>query len=155
MWSKKRGTIQKSIGIGKTLGEEALCDCYYLNRTEGAFVVDNSAAVLCIDRDEWIAARERLLQQSLIGRQALISPVMAMNKFDKIIRDINQLDEVFRHNFYSKRKVKVSGNRGLVFLPKIKYGNNYSHLLNGEYRQKRLNDNDHSLKVNFIEESGI
>ena len=67
MWSKKRGIINKSAGLGKTVGEEALCDCYYINRTESAFVLEDSA-VLCIDRDEWIAAREKLLQKSLIGR---------------------------------------------------------------------------------------
>ena len=30
------------------------------------------------------------------------------------------LDEVFRFNFYQKRKVKISGYRGGLILPKIK-----------------------------------
>jgi hypothetical protein len=61
------------------------------------------------------------------------------NKFDKIIKDINTLDEVFRNNFYQKKKIKIAGlRRANGHLPKIKIFNDQAASLLNDYNRQRL-----------------
>jgi CRP-like cAMP-binding protein len=97
LWNKERGIICSNLCMGMSVGEEALNDPMYVARSENCFA-EQDAAVLCIERDNWVLNRERMMYEALQRR----SPKRSGQ--DQVTKDINLLDEIFRFNYYNKKR---------------------------------------------------
>ena len=82
--------------MGMSVGEEALNDPMYVARTENCFAEQDSA-FLCIERDNWVLNRERMMYE------ALQRGSFRRSGQDQVTKVINLVDEIFRFNYYKKK----------------------------------------------------
>jgi hypothetical protein len=82
VWSQRHGQFGR-LGLGATVGEEAVCDKQFSSRSDNCYA-EAETGLICIVREKWLALK--------------------LQKDAQLQRDLTSLEDVFRRNHFTKKR---------------------------------------------------